>query len=237
MTRESYLEMLENALEKYDRYKAMYPRGACIVFVASKNVLLAIQEYEPGNIESCYDTFYEPRIMRMFLKLRGVDICMILDCEEDIFSPAFVWNEETREIRLSNDRLANADMLIDEGRLYIYDAEQQNYRSTNYMVEAGIDMNHLYASGFSIGSINADVINAGTTNIGDILEYIRPWHPYSSSIEFESGIDYSALFNRIFGNKNKKAKAESELDPGNTKAIDDYLNSFARHANQKGNVL
>ena len=69
ITRERYAELLENVLEKYDRYRAMYPRGATIVFVVSPKILTAIKAYEAGNRDSLYDTYMEPYNMEQFLKL------------------------------------------------------------------------------------------------------------------------------------------------------------------------
>lgn len=233
MTRETYLGMLENALEQFGRYRAMYPRNAHIVFVVSRSVMAAIRAYEANNIESFYVP--EPREMRMHLKLRGVDVYMALGCDDDIFSPAFVWKEDSGEIRLSNDRLQNGDLLIDGQQLYVYDSGQTTYRDTGYNVESGIGMEELYA-----GNISADTINAGIFSDPAIISG-EPWGPTnpqyrqvasSLAAEFEANIGYSEVFDRIFNGKRKKRKVESELDPGDTKAIDDYLNSFARHKGQ-----
>lgn len=236
MTRETYLGMLENALDQFNRYRAMYPRNAHIVFVVSRSVMAAIRAYEANNIESFYDTFPEPREMRTYLKLRGVDVYMALGCHDDIFSPAFVWKQDTGEIRLSNDRLQNGDLLIDDGHLYAYDSEQVTYRDTGYAVESGIGMENLYA-----GNISADTISAGIFS-DPAINFREPWEWTAGSLTgtvgspqiagIEMGIDYSELFDRIFNGKRKKRKIESELDPGDTKAIDDYLNSFARHKGQ-----
>lgn len=235
MTRETYLGMLENALDQFNRYRAMYPRNAHIVFVVSRSVMAAIRAYEVNNIESFYDTFPEPREMRTYLKLRGVDVYMALGCHDDIFSPAFVWKQDTGEIRLSNDRLQSGDLLIDDGHLYAYDSEQVTYRDTGYAVESGIGMEDLYA-----GNISADTISAGIFSDPEIIS-VEPWGPTnpqrrwnasSLTAKFEANIDYSELFDRIFNGKRKKRKIESELDPGDTKAIDDYLNSFARNKGQ-----
>lgn len=243
MTRETYLGMLENALEQFDRYRAMYPRNAHIVFVVSRSVMAAIRAYEANNIESFYDTFQEPHEMRTYLKLRGIDVCMAIGCDDDIFSPAFVWNEDVGEIRLSNDRLLNGDLLIDGRQLYIYDSEQITYRDTGYSVESGIGMEYSYA-----GNISADAISTGSF-VDPAIGFREPWDSFDSPRSWVAsslsatmgslhgtgvgtGVDYSELFDRIFNGKRKKNKVESELDPGDTKAIDDYLNSFARHESQ-----
>lgn len=243
MTRETYLGMLENAPEQFDRYRAMYPRNAHIVFVVSQSVMAAIRAYEANNIESFYDTFPEPREMRTIIKLRGVDVYIALGCDDDIFSPALVWNEDVGEIRLSNDRLLNGDLLVDGRQLYVYDSEQTTYRETGYTVESGIGMEELYNGNISADAISTGIFNDPTITFGepwDLFNSQRRWIAGSASATagsqrttgFDTGMDYSELFDRIFNGKRKKNKVESELNSGDTKAIDDYLNSFARNKSQ-----
>ena len=253
ITRERYAELLENVLEKYERYRAMYPRGATIVFVVSPKILTAIKAYEAGNRDSIYDTYMEPYNMEQFLKLRGVDVHLVHTNDEEIFSPAFVWDDGAGEINLNHAGLIDGDYLIDEGRLYAYSDEQNSYRDTGMTVGGrgiarevwdapnhqwrwanGLYAENILADGVYSGNILADSISGG--NLSDVaFHQIAPaiWDTPSAAAaaintEDLRSPDYSELFDRIFGGRRKKAaSAEQELNPGNTKAIDEYLSSFA----------
>lgn len=244
ITRERYAELLENVLEKYDRYRAMYPRGATIVFVVSPKILTAIKAYEAGNRDSIYDTYMEPYNMEQFLKLRGVDVHLVHTNDEEIFSPAFVWDDGAGEINLNHAGLIDGDYLIDEGRLYTYSDEQNSYRDTGMTVggrgiarEVWDAPNHQWhwanAGGVYGGNIFADSISGGNLSGIDFSQIAPAILNMPITVDAMSatdlrGSDYSELYNRIFGGRRKKAaSAEQELNPGNTKAIDEYLSSFA----------
>lgn len=186
ITREQYEVLVRNALVQYDRYRAIYPREAHIVFVVSPGVMAAIQAYEARNTESLFSAYTNPRDMTLLVQLRGSDVLLVHGCgDETLFLPAFTWSDDTREICLnSGSKLSDGDLLIDDGSLYVYRMEQNCYSETGYTVQ---------------------------TSIG--LETMR------------RGNDAPAA--RNMSTKRRKAKVEQELNPGDTKAIDDYLNSFA----------
>lgn len=227
ITRERYKELVEKAIEKYNRYIGMYPQGASIVYIASPSVIDAIHAYNDICEGLLYETYMEPRSMGLYGRIRGVDIYFVR-CNDDIFSPALVWNS-TEEIHLAGNALENGDYLIDENALYTYDAGQNAYIETGLTIDSRI-----YAEQLSVGNIYADRISAGNlysetsmSTISDaITSFTNAASTFSATIDT---VDYSAIFdNLVGGRKSKKAKAERELNPGDTKAIDDYLNSFAR---------
>lgn len=186
ITREQYEVLVRNALIQYDRYRAMYPRGADIVFVASPSVMAAIQAYEARNTESLFSAYTNPRDMTLLVQLRGSDVLLVHGCEDEtLFLPAFAWSRGTREICINGDHtLSDGDLLIDDGNLYVYRKEQNCYSETGYTVQTGIGFETMYR-------------------------------------------ENDAPAARSMPAKRRKANVEQELNPGDTKAIDDYLNSFA----------
>lgn len=212
MSEAEYRGLLENALVQYDRYRSMYPRDASIVFVVTPNILDILCLKEAESIRK----LYEPRSMRTLLKFHGVDVYQIHGSgDEEIFSPAFLWNEGAGEISLTGT-LQNGDLLVDGEQVYMYSIEQNGYKEIGYTADAGrattVASSWNWASDmWSSGMLNPTVMGVDLS--------------YGSSSNVES--DYSATFNRFFGGRRKKARAEQELNPGDTKAIDDYLNSFA----------
>lgn len=117
ITREQYEALMRNALVQYDRYRAMYPMEAHIVFVVSPSVMAAMQVYEARNTESLFTAYHEPRDMTLLVKLRGVDVLLVQGCGDDtLFLPAFAWGDDAREICLnSGSTLSDGDLLIDDG--------------------------------------------------------------------------------------------------------------------------
>lgn len=186
ITREQYEALVRNALVQYDRYRAMYPREAHIVFVVSPRVMAAIQAYETRNTKSLFSAYTNPRDMTLLVQLRGSDVLLVHGCgDETLFLPAFTWSDDTREICLnSGSTLSDGDLLIDDGSLYVYRMEQNCYSETGYTVQTGIGLETMCR-------------------------------------------ENDAPAARNMGAKRRRAKVEQELNPGDTKAIDDYLNSFA----------
>lgn len=186
ITREQYEALMRNALVQYNRYRAMYPMEAHIVFVVSPSVMAAMQVYEARNTESLFTAYHEPRDMTLLVKLRGVDVLLAQGCgDETIFLPAFAWGNDAREICLnSGSTLSDGDLLIDDGSLYVYRKEQNCYSETRYTVQTSIGVETMCRENDAPAARSMPV-------------------------------------------KRRRVKAEQELNPGDTKAIDDYLNSFA----------
>lgn len=222
ITRERYKELEERAFERYNRYRGMYPQGASIVYIVSPSVMAAIHAYNGIGTELLYETYMEPRSMEMHIRICGVDTYFVR-CDDDILSPALVWNS-AEEIHLAVDTLESGDYLVDGNVLYTYDSDQNAYIGTGLMIDK-----------FYVENIYADRISAGNlyggTSMSQVSESITSFANAASSFSAAiDAIDYSAIFDSLIGGrKRKNAKVEQELNPGDTKAIDDYLNSFARN--------
>ncbi len=218
LARGEYLELLENALEQYKRYRAMYTREADVAFVVSPGVVAAIRAYEAGNPESLYDSTPDPIRMRRMLRLRGVDVYQVIQRDgEDIFSPAFVLNNDVIEAHF-NGTFLDGDRLISSDFLYVYSAERHGFINTGYTVENGVAMECWPQDG-----INAEGIGTGI-----FFDAASPGALLTPASVQEALFDLMRSREDSYHHQRRKVKAEQELNPGDTKAIDDYLNSFAR---------
>ncbi len=131
--------------------------------------------------------------------------------DETILAPALEWRNDADRISLGKCPLTG-DLLIDDYRLYVYCVEQ-TYRPTGHTVRGGA---HIDAGNISGGTLadHTCVITDGQRRSMQTMSVSVPPMGYTPN--------------------RKKACAEQALDPGDTKAIDDYLNSFAQQTMQSG---
>lgn len=212
LTLTTYAGLAENALEQYERFLRTYPQGTKIAFVVSVDVLDAAMQYEDS-----WRVTYDPIEMKTRMCFCGLDVYVAIGGDESsLFAPAVLLDESANQTTSLFNCAQHGDLLCDDG-LFIYDAARNGYKETELLMQDGVTDELAF-------KIRSGALNIAFNRLPQEVSFAT-----ACVADVDSGANYRAIYERLTKPKRKaKRKAEQELNPGDTKALDDFLNSFAR---------
>lgn len=253
MTRTEYMAMADNALRHYERLIDSLPRDAHIVFVLSREVYLAMlrEEYQFDAWLTGTQALYH-----------GVPICCINEDDAgEFFMPVVhsrnfhhyegvqvndfvLFNDENNDYLYKLVRLTPDAMYADTGLTVTF--LETPPRATVWaeavegaLAEAAMPNINMAAT---LTREELDRIADAWNNAPfvarvneEVLEQLAGWRPQYTA----QWMTEPAQTERPVRAKRKTVVKEKELNPGDTKLIDEYLNSFfeKRRVDAEGNTL
>ena len=213
LTLATYAGLAENALEQYNRFLRTYPQGSKFVFVVSVDVLDAAMQYDDS-----WRAVYDPIEMKTRMCFCGLDVYVAIGGDESsLFAPAVLLDESANQTTSLFNCAQHGDLLCDDG-LFIYDAARNGYKGTGLLIQDGITDEQLAFK------IRSGVFNLALDRLPREVSFAT-----ACAADVDSGADYGAIYERLTRPKGKaKRKSEQELDPGDTKALDDFPSGFVR---------
>lgn len=247
MTQTEYEALREDAIARYENMAEVCPAGTEFVFAVTRDVYRMLRfdrdnyGLEVVNRTGMYDMFY------------GQHVCIINENTPDsIFAPAVCSRAYYPGMRLDDVILIENNhlyslrsiepevMYVDTGLTVSFDdrwvatAVHRTDNQTDMTTTIGIDLARAATAvdnaamaindtemRFATATINWEEFMNATTGLG------------ASEITFTIGDEYRDTLSRVIMQEPRKhcvsKSKEEELNPGDTKALDDFLESFMRN--------
>ena len=207
VTRQDYFNLKDAALDHYNHLRYSQPTGTDIIFVVTEDILAAIFHYDADNqVYTSFDFVRE----QVYTRLCGVDIVIVRGDELGTLFTAAIRCDGRLYI---DTRIANGTYLIVDECLYRYEAETSRFVEIGCEIFTGLD-----GHGANMATMVGVDLSAG--NI------MNP----TNAVQADVSINYDTLYNAMLSTRSAKPKKakEAELSPGDTKLLDEFLESFAQ---------
>lgn len=251
ITRDRYIAMAANAVEQFHRLSTVIPYGTEIVYVVSREVYQAMQmesHYDTWNInltaEDVIETYCGARLA-----------CINENVAENFFMPVVysgnfqhynglqvndfvIFNDEDNDFLFRLARLTPDAMYTDTGLTVSF---MQIHVPANAAIDNAVA--NLADNATTIGDATTEIEHTVGTEmeraIADLTadleraaEVVRAMpittiNLYGAEINMDMLQELAGCINAA-PRARKRANKENELNPGDTKLIDEYLNSFLK---------
>lgn len=250
LTREEYEVLRERAVEQYERLYAIVPNGTEIVYVLTRDVYRTVMaiDTEPHNLMTI--GFGDNGFYGLF---HGARVCVVNeDTDNSMFAPAVCGRIYYQGMRLEDVILIEDNhlyslrsiepdvMFVDTGLTVSFDGAIQ--ATAVRRMDNAADMTTTIEADVAYARDAAPVETVRATIDWDTVLDNDPATVYATQAPQQLDIDWDEITRIIAGavtlntsaaqsvHRRQEKPKEEELSPGDTKELDDFLDSFMRSA-------